>query len=68
MMVNLVPDTTNNYLRIIDPMLLPSVNYLAIQNLHIGQTILDLEFERSNNAIACRVIKKQGTLRIVIEA
>lgn len=68
MMVNLVPDTTNNYLRIIDPMLLPSVNYLAIQNLHIGETILDLEFERSNNAIACRVIKKQGTLRVVIEA
>ncbi len=68
MMVNLVPDTSNNYLRIIDPTLLPSINYLAIQNLHIGQTILDLEFERANNAIACRVTKKIGTLRVAIEA
>lgn len=68
MMVNLVPDTANNYLRIIDPTLLPSINYLVIQNLHIGQTTLDLEFERANNAIACRVTKKRGNLRVAIEA
>jgi glycogen debranching enzyme len=68
MMVNMVPDAPSNTLRIIDPALPPSINYLALQNLRIGPTLLDLEFERSNNATACRVSKKRGNLRVIIEA
>lgn len=68
MMVNLVPDAPSNTLRIIDPALPPSINYLSLHNLRVGPTLLDLEFERSNGATACRVSKKRGNLRVVIEA
>lgn len=68
MMVNLVPDAPSNYLRIIDPALPESINRLSLQNLRVGQTLLDLEFERSNTTTACRVVKKRGNLRVVIEA
>lgn len=68
MMVNLVPDAPNNTLRIIDPALPESINQLKLQNLRVGTTLLDLEFERSGNSTACRVSKKRGNLRVMIEA
>ena len=68
MMVNLVPDAPNNCLRIIDPALPESINSLSLHNLRVGPTILDLEFERSGSTTACRVAKKRGNLRVVIEA
>lgn len=68
MIVNLVPDAPANYLRIIDPALPESINYLSLQNLRVGQTLLDLEFERSGSSTSCRVSKKRGNLRVVIEA
>ncbi|WP_138497686.1 amylo-alpha-1,6-glucosidase [Nostoc sp. PA-18-2419] len=68
MMVNLVPDAQNNCLRIIDPALPESINRLCLHNLQVGTTILDLEFERSGSTTACRVAKKRGNLRVVIEA
>jgi glycogen debranching enzyme len=68
MMVNLVPDTRNNSLRIIDPALPESINHLSLQNLRVGSTLLDLEFERFGSTTACRVAKKRGNLRVVIEA
>jgi len=68
MMVNLVPDAPNNCLRIIDPALPESINRLSLHNLRVGTTLLDLEFERSGSTTACRVAKKRGNLRVVIEA
>lgn len=68
MMVNLVPDAVNNRLRIIDPALPESINQLSLHNLHVGNTLLDLEFERSGSTTACRVARKRGNLRVVIEA
>ncbi|MDH6103872.1 amylo-alpha-1,6-glucosidase [Chrysosporum ovalisporum ANA283AFssAo] len=68
MVVNLVPDAQNNCLRIIDPTLPESINRLSLHNLRVGPTILDLEFERSGNTTACRVVKKRGNLRVFIEA
>lgn len=68
LMVNLVPDAPANTLRIIDPALPPSINHLSLHNLRVGPTLLDLEFERSNGATACRVSKKRGNLRVIIEA
>ena len=68
MMVNLVLDAANNCLRIIDPALPESINQLSLHNLRVGNTILDLEFERSGRTTACRVARKRGNLRVVIEA
>lgn len=68
MMANLVPDAPGNCLRIIDPALPESINRLSFHNLRVGPTLLDLEFERSGSTTACRVAKKRGNLRVVIEA
>ncbi|HEY9638997.1 MAG TPA: amylo-alpha-1,6-glucosidase [Coleofasciculaceae cyanobacterium] len=78
MMVNLVPDAPGNHLRIIDPALPSSIHHLSLKNLRIGSTLLDLEFlregdsikerERSEASTACRVVRKRGNLRVVIEA
>ena len=68
MMVNLVPDAAGNCLRIIDPKLPDSINCLSLHNLRVRSTVLDLEFERSGDSTACRVVKKRGNLRVVIEA
>jgi hypothetical protein len=35
--------------------------------IKIGHTLLDLEFERSQEATACRVVRKRGNLRVIIE-
>ncbi|GAB4476398.1 MAG: hypothetical protein OHK0037_38020 [Elainellaceae cyanobacterium] len=67
-MANLVPDAPNNCLRILDPALPDTIHHLSLHNLRIGQTLLDLEFERVGSATACRVVKKRGNLRVVIEA
>jgi glycogen debranching enzyme len=67
MMLNLVPDAPHHHLRIIEPTLLESINTLSIHNLKVGQTIMDLEFERSGVTTACRVTKKRGNLRVIIE-
>ncbi|MBD2178641.1 amylo-alpha-1,6-glucosidase [Pseudanabaena sp. FACHB-1998] len=67
-MVNFVPNANSNQLHIIDPCLLDSINHLSIQNLRIGQTLLDLEFERYDETTACRVNKKRGNIRVIIEA
>jgi len=66
--VNLVPDAPNNCLYIVHPTLPESVQCLTLTNLKIGQTILDLEFEKGNAATACRVLRKRGNLRVIIEA
>ncbi|NJR22565.1 MAG: amylo-alpha-1,6-glucosidase [Richelia sp. CSU_2_1] len=68
MMLNLVPDAPNNQLRIIDPTLPETINKLSLHNLRIRSTLLDLEFERSGSSTACRVTKKRGNLRVIIEA
>ncbi len=76
MMTNLVPDAPGQCLRIIDPALPSDIQQVTVKNLHVGSTVLDLEFirqgnaskERSGTTTSCRVLKKRGNLRVVIEA
>jgi glycogen debranching enzyme len=74
MMINLVPDAPGNHLRIIDPALPDSIHHLSLKNLRVSSTLVDLEFVREPNAddgartTACRVSRKRGNLRVVIEA
>lgn len=67
-MVNLAPNAPNNCLRVIDPALPPSVGCLAMHNLRIGETALDLDFERVGNSTACWVTRKRGNPPVIIEA
>jgi glycogen debranching enzyme len=68
MMINLVPEASSNQLRIIDPALPEFIDHLSLENLQVAGTLLDLEFERSGSTTACRVVKKRGNLRVMIEA
>ena len=75
MMINLVPDAPNQCLRILDPALPKSIRQLSFKNLRIGSTSIDLEFTREQDiegdgvvTTSCRVIKKRGNLRVIIEA
>jgi glycogen debranching enzyme len=67
-MANLVPDAPNNCIRIVHPALPQSIKRLTLHNLRVGSTLLDLDFERFGATTACRVSKKQGSARVVIEA
>jgi hypothetical protein len=58
----------SNCLRIIEPAFPESISRLSFQNLRVGSTLVDLEFERSGSTTACRVARKRGNLRVVIEA
>ncbi len=66
--INIVPDAANNCVRVIDPILPESINNLSLENLRVGSTVIDLEFERSGGTTACRVAKKRGNLKVVFEA
>ncbi len=66
--INLVPEAGCNRVRIIEPILPEFLNCLSVKNLKVGSTLLDLEFERSGNTTACRVAKKRGNIKVVIEA
>jgi glycogen debranching enzyme len=76
MMTNLVPDAPGQCLRVIDPALPMNIQHMTLTNLRVGSTILDLEFirqgnaskERSGTTTSCRVLRKRGNLRVVIEA
>ena len=66
--INIVPDAANNCVRVIQPVLPESINNLSLQNLRVGSTVIDLEFERSGGTTACRVAKKRGNLKVLFEA
>lgn len=68
MMVNLVPNAAKNCVQVIQPALPESIHRLSLSNLRVGNTVLDLEFERAQGTTSCRVVRKQGNLRVVIEA
>jgi glycogen debranching enzyme len=77
MMVNLVPNTESNQVRIVDPTLPASIHQLSIRNLRVGSTVLDVEFMREKagefhpdpvGTTSCRVTRKRGNLRVMIEA
>ncbi|WP_218081476.1 amylo-alpha-1,6-glucosidase [Anthocerotibacter panamensis] len=66
--VNLVPDAPSNRLRIIEPVLPDWMTQLEFRNLQVGTSVLDLEFERTHRATACRVTNKRGNIRVIIES
>jgi glycogen debranching enzyme len=76
MMINLVPNMESNQIRIVDPALPDSLHQLSVKNLRVGSTVLDVEFVREKvpdhgeaiGTTSCRVTRKRGNLRVMIEA
>lgn len=65
--VNPIPNAEAKTLRIVNPALPPSLNRLTVRHLKVGDTLLDLEFDRLGDTTACRVTKLVGKLEVAIE-
>lgn len=66
-MLNLTPDALRKNLSVRSPQLPPFMNYLQINNLRVGQAVVDLEFRRtSNQVVTVDVRNRQGELDILI--
>jgi len=50
------------------PLLIPGTKRIEIKNLRIARTSLDLAFEQRGNRVFTHVLRKEGDLRIIIEA
>lgn len=68
MMVNLTPDAANNCLVIQNPTLPKFINRLSVENLKVGNNLIDLNIERIGEITTCNIIKQEGNLRVFIEA
>ena len=66
MMVNLILDAGNNSLVIKNPTLPKFLNHLSVQNLKVGDNLVDLNLERNGDITTCNVVKQQGDLQVLI--
>jgi glycogen debranching enzyme len=65
-MLNLTPDSLRKTLSIRSPKLPVFINSLQINNLRVGQAIVDLEFRRTNQLVTVDVRNRHGDLDIVV--
>ncbi|MDN5348473.1 MAG: hypothetical protein PWP65_2038 [Clostridia bacterium] len=49
------------------PLLLPGTNEIEVRDLRVGNGKVDLAFGRDQGGTFCRVLKKEGGVRVVIE-
>jgi len=61
-------DCRDNTIYINRPLLLPGAKRLEIRNLLVGQSRIDLAFEEKEGQVFCHVLKKEGNVRVIIEA
>jgi glycogen debranching enzyme len=65
-MLNLTPDALRKTLSVRSPQLPLSMSYLQINNLRVGQALVDLEFRRTNQLVTVDVRNRQGELDILV--
>ncbi len=67
-LLGLTADAFNGRLRVIRPALPDSVNELEFRRLKIGDTVLDLRFERSNSGeVRVKMRKHRGSIEVEIQ-
>lgn len=65
-MLNIEPDAQSNKLRILNPAIPDWLDSLKIQNVRIGNSVVDLEFNKSNSGLVIAVPEKHGRLDVII--
>lgn len=65
-LLNMTPDAQRRVLSIRDPHLPEGLNMLQINNMRVGQAMVDLEFRRTNKSVTVDVRNRQGELDIQI--
>lgn len=65
--LNIEPDALKNQVRIVEPALPDWLSNVVIRGLRIGNATLDLSFQCSDGMTSCRILKKTGTIKVIIE-
>ncbi|MEB3297875.1 MAG: amylo-alpha-1,6-glucosidase [Candidatus Sericytochromatia bacterium] len=60
-------DAPAGLLRIREPLLPSWLEQVSIQGLRVGKATLDLQFQRQGEGTVARVLRKRGTVRVLIE-
>ncbi len=66
-MLNIRPDAPRKMLSIRSPNLPPFMSYLQINNLRVGDAVVDLEFRRTAKSVTVDVRNRQGELDILVQ-
>jgi hypothetical protein len=67
-MLGLAPDAFANRLRIVRPLMPGSAGTLSLRGLRVGRAVVDLGFERRDDASAeVRVLRNEGSLDVQVE-
>jgi glycogen debranching enzyme len=65
-MLNMLPDAQHKTLYIKSPNLPPFMDYLQINNLRVGNAVLDLDFRRINKVVTVDVRNRQGDVDVIV--
>ncbi|MBI5174000.1 MAG: amylo-alpha-1,6-glucosidase [Candidatus Melainabacteria bacterium] len=65
--LNFQPDAVNRTLKIVDPVLPDWLKCLTIRRLQVGGAVLDLAVETQEGATYARILRKSGTLKVIVE-
>lgn len=66
--LNLRPDAANSILHIVDPNLPEWMESFTVQGMRVGTAVLGLAFMNKDGASSCRVLRKSGKLRVIVES
>jgi glycogen debranching enzyme len=65
--LNFQPDALNKMIKIVDPALPEWIGNISIRGLKVGSATLDIGFEWQHGSTFAKVLRKSGTLKVVIE-
>jgi glycogen debranching enzyme len=60
-------DAPRRTLRFTGPELPPAVDWIELRNLEIGEAVVDVVLERHENDVGVNVLRREGTVRIIVE-
>jgi glycogen debranching enzyme len=66
-LLGLSPEGLDGRLRIIHPTLPDNVNSLELSGLRVGDSVVDLRFERTSLGVAVQILDLEGALQVVVE-
>jgi len=66
--MNFVPDATRNRLTIVNPALPEWLGTVVVKGIKVGRAELDLAFEPHDGVSFCRILRKQGKIKVIVES
>src|SRR4030095_16746770 len=66
--MNLQPDAGNEQIRIVQPSLPDWLGTVIIRGLRVGKASLDLSFRHHDGYSFCQILRKEGSVRVIVES